>query len=55
MNGNCSAATPDFDVDYPCLEKNYSFGYAMTGLINGKGQPVALNMSSYQEPNIRDG
>ena len=55
MNGNCSAATQDFDVDYPCLERDHSFGYAITGIVNGEGHPVVLNMSSYQEPNIRDG
>jgi hypothetical protein len=39
MNGNCSAAVPQFRQNeaYPCLEKNHSFGYAITGLINGEG------------------
>ena len=55
MNGNCSAATENFDVDYPCVEKNHTFGYAVTGLVNGEGQPVVLNVSDYQEPNIREG
>jgi hypothetical protein len=44
MNGNCSAAVPQWRQNeaYPCLEKNHSFGYAITGLINGEGQPVVL-------------
>lgn len=57
MNGNCSAAQPEWRKNeaYPCLEENFSFGYAITGLINGEGQPVTLKMSDYEEPNIRNG
>ena len=43
---------------YPCLEENHSFGYAITGLINHGGiysLPVVLQMSDYEEPNIRNG
>lgn len=57
MNGNCSAAVPQWrrNEAYPCLEKNFSFGYAIKGNVNGEGQPVTLKMSSYEEPNIRNG
>jgi len=34
---------------------NFSFGYAITGLINGEGQPVTLEINSIEEPNIRIG
>jgi hypothetical protein len=39
MNGNCSAAQPEWrrNEAYPCLEENFSFGYAISGLINGEG------------------
>jgi hypothetical protein len=40
---------------YPCLEENYSFGYSIKGNKHGEGKPVVLQMSSYEEPNIRNG
>lgn len=57
MLGNCAAAQPGYGFNemYPCLELNHSFGYAITGLINGEGQPVFLQVSDYEEPNIRLG
>ncbi len=57
MNGNCSAAVPEWrrKEAYPCLDKNFSFGYSITGLINGESQPVVLQISNYEEPNVRNG
>ena len=57
MNGNCSIASEHYLAAeaYPCLEKNHSFGYAITGLINGEGQPVVLHVTDFEEPNIRIG
>jgi hypothetical protein len=57
MNGNCSAAQPEWrrNEAYPCLEENYSFGYSIKGNKHGEGKPVVLQMSSYEEPNIRNG
>jgi len=40
---------------YPCVELNYSYGYALTGLDNAGGLPVTLEMSEIKEPNIRVG
>jgi len=40
---------------YPCVEVNYAYGYALTGLHNPGGLPVVLEMSAIEEPNIRTG
>jgi len=40
---------------YPCVELNYSYGYALTGLDKAGGLPVTLEMSEIKEPNIRVG
>jgi len=57
MNGNCSAAVPEWKKNemYPCVELNYSYGYALTGLTKPAGLRVVLEMSAIEEPNIRAG
>jgi hypothetical protein len=57
MDGNCSAAQPEWrrNEAYPCLEEQQSFGYAIKGNRHNEGRPTVLKMSSYEEPNIRNG
>eukprot|EP00759_Apiculatamorpha_spiralis_P031902 PhF_6_TR33626/c0_g1_i1/m.49112 len=56
MNGNCSLAQPIWmrNEMYPCLERNFSFGYAITGLVRAGGLRVSVDVGSVSEPNVRD-
>lgn len=57
MDKNCSDAQPEWrrNEAYPCVDHNFPFGYSITGLLRNGGQPVALKLDNYEEPNIRNG
>jgi len=59
MDGNCKDAVPGFGHNemYPCVDKDVTYGLAMTGLnITGATLPTSLFTSgAHGEPNVRQG
>uniref|UniRef100_A0A7S1U2H4 Peptidase C39-like domain-containing protein n=1 Tax=Phaeomonas parva TaxID=124430 RepID=A0A7S1U2H4_9STRA len=55
MDGNCSEAQPGFGKNemYPCLEENYSFGWAISGVRDANSLPIALSLDNIEEPDTR--
>ena len=52
---NCSECGGGY-VGYPCIDKDYGFGYAITGLNDEKeGLPLSLAVDDPEEPNTREG
>jgi hypothetical protein len=52
---NCSECRSDY-VGYPCINNNYGFGYAITGVDDDKaGMPLSLAVDESSEPNTREG
>ena len=53
MNGNCADAVAGYGHNemYPCVELNYNFGYALTG-VGGPTLPVSLDVGRMDEPDV---
>ena len=55
QKNNCSECRSDY-VGYPCINNNYGFGYAITGVDDDKpGMPLSLAVDESSEPNTREG
>jgi hypothetical protein len=57
MEGNCRDAGAGFGKNemYPCFDEQVTYGMAVTGLAVQGTLPVALEVDTTEEPNVREG